>query len=79
MQFLKAHERISSALEKNEVEFMIVNFYGYNRSTSDLDIWLKPSTDNFLKLIKAIESLQFDVTELKTLVFDQKNFHPSPF
>jgi len=50
--FLESHSNLLEKLIKANVEFLIiggyaVNYYGYNRTTGDLDIWIKP--DNFNK------------------------------
>jgi len=47
------------------VEFILiggyaVNFHGYNRTTGDLDVWLKPTTENKHKLIKVFEKYDFE-------------------
>lgn len=44
-------------LNKRKVEYILVGGYsvilhGYPRSTGDMDIWVNPSPDNFLKLKK---------------------------
>jgi len=48
-------------LGKQKVEYVIIGgmalaFYGYPRYTGDLDIWMKPTLDNAIKLFKAIEA-----------------------
>ena len=45
-------------LNKNEVEYLLVGGYavilhGYIRSTGDMDLWVKKSKDNYLKIKKA--------------------------
>jgi predicted nucleotidyltransferase len=52
-------------LNKNDVLYMIVGgyavgFHGHPRYTGDLDIWLLPTQDNAIKIVKAIESFGFD-------------------
>lgn len=47
-------------LNGNRVEFVIIGgialaFYGYPRFTGDLDIWIRPSSENVEKAFKAIE------------------------
>lgn len=47
-------------LKKHGVNFMLkggyaVIYYGYERSTNDLDIWLQPQNDNREKLIEALK------------------------
>ena len=49
-------------LAKYEVEFMLIGgyaviYYGYGRTTEDLDIWLKPDNDNKVKLLKALKEI----------------------
>lgn len=44
-------------LNKNEVEYLLVGGYavilhGYIRSTGDMDLWVKKSKDNYLKIKK---------------------------
>lgn len=51
-------------LEK-QVNFILiggyaVNYYGYNRVTGDLDIWLKPNNDNKVLLVSGLAELGFD-------------------
>jgi predicted nucleotidyltransferase len=77
MRFLEELEAVANTLQKNNVEFMLiggfaVNFHGYSRATNDLDIWLKPTTENFLSFIVALDSLNFDTDELKAMVFNPK-------
>ena len=37
-----------------------VNFHGYERNTSDLDIWVKPDAENLKKICSALTVLVFD-------------------
>jgi hypothetical protein len=59
MDKLRDFEEILLSFTKENVEFMLcggfaVNFHGYNRSTSDLDIWVKPNENNKTKIISAL-------------------------
>lgn len=50
--------------EKHDVEYLIVggfavNRYGYNRTTGDLDIYLRDTTKNRKKLIEAIDEMGY--------------------
>jgi hypothetical protein len=59
MDSLRDFEEILHSFTKENVEFMLcggfaVNFHGYNRSTSDLDIWVKPNENNKTKIISAL-------------------------
>ena len=85
MRFLEELEKISIALRKNNVEFMLiggfaVNFHGYSRATNDLDIWLKPNTENFVNFINTLKDLDYDTEELTNSVFNpKKTFVRLPF
>ena len=37
-----------------------VNYYGYNRVTGDMDIWVKPDNNNKKLLVTALHELGFD-------------------
>ena len=57
-------EEILIAFNKHKVEYIIaggyaVIFHGYGRTTGDLDLWVKPTTENQTKIIKAFEKLEF--------------------
>ena len=57
-------EEILITFNKNKVDYMIaggyaVIFHGYGRTTGDLDIWVKPSKENKVKLITAFKELKY--------------------
>lgn len=63
--FLDSHKLILQKLLDKKVDFMLiggyaVNYYGYNRVTGDLDIWIQPNNHNKLLLIEALKELEFD-------------------
>jgi len=66
------------ALTKAGVEYLLVGgyaviFYGYNRTTGDLDIWVYPTKDNYQRLSKAFTNFgmsMFDMKEEKILKTD---------
>jgi hypothetical protein len=65
MNTINNFEEILDSFIKNNVDFMLVggfavNFHGYNRSTSDLDIWINPIEDNKSKIISSLIQLGFD-------------------
>lgn len=48
------------ALNRCQVQYLLVGGYavilhGYQRSTGDLDIWIKPTKENYLRLMQAFE------------------------
>ena len=63
------------ALHKYEVEYILVggfavNFHGFARNTGDLDVWIKDSTANRQKLIKAFSEVFNDnFNYMKTMQF----------
>jgi hypothetical protein len=78
-----------TALNDASVEYLLVGGYsvilhGYARTTGDLDIWVKPSQENFEKLEKAFNIFgmpMFDLTISKfldTVNFDVFSFGRPP-
>ena len=63
------------SLNKNNVEYLLVGgfaviYHGYNRTTGDIDVWVNPTKDNFLKFKMAFTDFGlnlFDMTEEKFL------------
>ncbi|MBP9925338.1 MAG: hypothetical protein KBF45_05055 [Cyclobacteriaceae bacterium] len=76
------------ALNNQEVEYLLiggvaVGFYGFQRIsgagypgrpeiTHDIDFWYKPTVENYLRLVRALDELKIETKELKSLVFDSK-------
>lgn len=63
------HRDILKVLVKHGVDFMLVGgyaviFYGYERTTGDLDIWLKPVVGNIAKTIEALKDFGIDEEDL---------------
>ncbi|MFZ6013773.1 MAG: nucleotidyltransferase [Bacteroidota bacterium] len=85
MQYKEQLEKLSISLQANNVDYIViggfaVNYHGYARATSDLDVWLKPSNENYIRFVKAIESMGYDVEELHNAVFNpKKTFIRIPF
>ena len=57
-------EDVLLAFNKHKVDYMIaggyaVIFYGYGRTTGDLDKWVEPSHENKEKIIAAFKKLKF--------------------
>lgn len=71
------HKKLVEELLDNHVEFILVGglaviFYGYSRTTGDLDVWLKPTADNQKKLIEVLRKEKIfdeDITYLNSLDF----------
>ena len=65
MTFDNDFEEVLAKFHKHKVNYMLVggyavNFHGYERNTSDLDIWIKPSVENLIYVAEALKELGFD-------------------
>jgi hypothetical protein len=54
------HKKFLMLLLKHQVEFMLIGgyaviYYGYERGTADMDIWLKPTNENRDKFLIALK------------------------
>ncbi len=84
------------ALNNQKVEYLLiggvaVGYYGFQRIsgagypgrpeiTQDIDFWYRPTLENYIKLVKALDELKIETNELKNLVFDsKKTFLRIPF
>ncbi len=45
-----------------------VNYYGYNRNTHDLDIWIEPTNENKLKFINTLQCMGYSKEETNPLL-----------
>ena len=64
MNLASNFEEILCIFSKYKIEFMLaggyaVNFHGYNLSTGDLDIWVRPVEENKNKIMGALKELDF--------------------
>lgn len=64
-------------LLKHEVEFLIVGgyavaFHGYDRTTGDMDFWVRPTNENKNKLLDALAAYGFQSEDLSKL--SRQNF-----
>ena len=70
MNFEGEFEDVLSVFHKHDVNYMVVggyavNFHGYERNTSDLDIWVKSTAENLFKIASALGELGFDEISVK--------------
>ena len=95
---ITALEFLLPALKRHEVNVLAIGglavaHYGHRRISggpvkgeikADLDFWYRPTTENFVNLLKALKDLDVDVEEIERMVFDprksflkipHKNFH----
>jgi len=68
-----------SALNQAEVDYILIGGYavvlhGYSRTTGDMDIWVRPTANNYQKLVRAFGLFGmpvFDMTEKKFLATEE--------
>lgn len=58
-------QAVLRSLNASGVDYLVVggyavNFHGYRRTTGDIDLWLKPSNDNKIKVLSAFRELEVD-------------------
>ena len=76
---LEEHKKLLLLLLKHKVEFMLIGgyaviYYGYQRLTSDMDIWLKPTNENrnkFLAVLHEKEIMQEDIDAISKMNFTE--------
>jgi hypothetical protein len=74
---IKAYKDICAQLNWHKVEYLVIGgvaviAHGYPRSTGDVDFWYRPTIENYINLLKAIEALGIDTSDLDKLVFDPR-------
>ena len=67
--FSKVHERVLRKFILFDVEFVLIGghavvFYGVRRTTSDIDILVRPTLDNGMKILKAFQSLKLQTDDI---------------
>ena len=67
--FIELHQHLIKKLIEAGVDFIIIGgysviFHGYNRTTGDIDIWLKPDNENKQKLSPVLQHFGFEKNEL---------------
>lgn len=65
-------------LNLKQVEYLLiggyaVSYYGYPRSTGDMDIWIAINPDNAEKVVVALKEFGFDLPDLLPELFLQEN------
>lgn len=61
-----SHKEMLGVLLENKVDFLLVGgyaviYHGYVRATGDMDVWLRPTNENKVRLLKVLRSLQFEL------------------
>ena len=63
---------VLSSFEKHSVDYLLVggfavNYYGYNRTTVDLDLWIDVSEENKGRLVTSLDELGYDIEDVKSI------------
>jgi hypothetical protein len=63
--FIPRHQELIEKLLEYNVDFILIGgyaviYYGYGRTTGDMDLWLKPSEENKQKMIQVLKHFEFD-------------------
>lgn len=79
--FFQEHRQMLKLLVKHRVSFILiggyaVNYYGYERTTGDMDIWLKLGNENKAKLIASLRD--FGIEELDLEQLNRLDFESAP-
>jgi hypothetical protein len=58
--------------QQNKLRYMLiggyaVNYYGYNRNTKDMDVWIAPTNENKLFFIHTLLCMQYSEKEVAAL------------
>lgn len=68
--FIEKHQQLIKELLEANVDFILIRgyeviYYGYRRTTGDMDLWLKPSNENKTKLIPVLRHQGFQEEGIK--------------
>lgn len=71
---------VLNSLNKCNVEYMLVgghavNFYGYTRSTLDMDLWVDTTASNLIKLENALNDLDYSPESCHNAILHFNNEH----
>ena len=72
--FSKIHERILRKFIVQGVDFVLIGghaavFYGVRRTTSDIDILVRPTLENGIRILKAFKDLKLEVEDIQASDF----------
>ncbi|MEX2234665.1 MAG: hypothetical protein WD824_21045 [Cyclobacteriaceae bacterium] len=68
--FSKVHERILRKFILHDVDFVLMGghavvFYGVRRTTSDIDILVRPTLENGVRILKAFKTLKLQTEDIQ--------------
>lgn len=75
--FIESHQQLLKCLLNHKVNFILVGgyavvYYGYKRTTGDMDLWIEPNNKNKLQLLKALKTFEFnedDINHISSMDF----------
>ncbi|HAO20148.1 MAG TPA: hypothetical protein DCQ37_06455 [Desulfobacteraceae bacterium] len=78
MEVQKDFRELSELFNEHKVEYLIVGgyalaFHGVPRYTGDIDIFVKPDTENAIRILKALDEFGFGSLDLKEEDFRSPN------
>ena len=70
-------EEFMELAERHDVKMLMVGggavqFHGYNRNSFDIDFWIKPSSENFDKLLLVFKDMGYEIIDFPNAVREQK-------
>jgi hypothetical protein len=68
--FSKVHERTIRKFIVNGVDFVLIGghaavYYGVRRTTSDIDILVRPTIENGIRIVRAFKELRLDIQDIQ--------------
>lgn len=74
--FSTAHERLLRKFILHEVDFILIGghaavYHGVRRTTSDIDILVRPTLENGKKILDAFKDLQLEVSDIEPADFEK--------
>lgn len=78
MKLVPDYKDLLALLEEHCVDYLLiggyaVGLYGYSRATVDLDIWIKRSPENALKVVRVLADFGFPLGGIRTDEFTEEN------
>ncbi|MFC2130751.1 nucleotidyltransferase [Bacteroidota bacterium] len=76
MKLEKDFKEFLQLLTEHKVQYLLIGgyavvFYGFPRTTGDIDIWISDKSRNIEKTIKALKEFGFDLPELNEHIFQK--------
>lgn len=71
---------ILSAFSDEKVEYMVVGgyaiaFYGYVRGTGDIDLWVRVSNENVVKIWRALKKFGAPLFDLEMMIYGHPEWY----